>query len=321
MHHDPLEPRRLLSANLDAGTLTVAGTAEADRVAVYARDVPTGDGSTVFAGRTSVRLDTDALADAGLDFDGRRGRATFAVTRDSDLTYAPDALAVQRGTIEHRGRLSFNDGDLRIGRFSIGFDAARVDADTGAGGFFVADNLADRGVVFDLAGGEVTAGDRVLRLAGADLLVSPELAGTLGDAALTGADVGDASTLAFARPETSREVVVRGLTDEPARFDADDVQNVSIDLAGGDDRLYVARLDLAGDLTIDTGDGADRVYVVRTTAASTVASLGTGNDRARFVAAAGSIFADGGEGDDAVFAARSDVSDDDVVNFETVRIV
>ena len=81
--------------------------------------------------------------------------------------------------------------ELELGDFTIGFDPARVSED--ASGFFVADTLSVGAPLFDISNPEIlTLEDGKLVIDSADLLVSPELAGVLGDEGLTGADVGDA---------------------------------------------------------------------------------------------------------------------------------
>ena len=83
------------------------------------------------------------------------------------------------------------DFDLEVGDFSIGFDPARVSDD--ASGFFVADTITFNAPLFDVGNpGVLSAEGDTLLLDEADLLVSPELAGVLGNEALIGADVGDA---------------------------------------------------------------------------------------------------------------------------------
>ncbi|NJR62324.1 MAG: hypothetical protein HC769_28005 [Cyanobacteria bacterium CRU_2_1] len=83
---------------------------------------------------------------------------------------------------------------LTVGNFSIGFDASRVT--NAASGFFVADTLGSTDtVLFDISTpGTLAVENGTLLLNDADLLVSPELATLLSNAALTGADVGDART-------------------------------------------------------------------------------------------------------------------------------
>ncbi|MEM1289887.1 MAG: alkaline phosphatase [Cyanobacteria bacterium P01_H01_bin.162] len=86
---------------------------------------------------------------------------------------------------------AIGDFDLEVGDFSIGFDPARVSDD--ASGFFVADTITFNAPLFDVGNpGVLSAEGDTLLLDAADLLVSPELAGVLGNDALIGADVGDA---------------------------------------------------------------------------------------------------------------------------------
>lgn len=111
--------------------------------------------------------------------------------------------------------MEFNGGGLVVGDFTIGFDGNRVDGGTGASGFFVASNTASLGpagidaILFDVGGPIPTTSTSSLTITGSEptggaaLLVSPELAGVLGNAALTGATVGSARVDAIPEPSTS----------------------------------------------------------------------------------------------------------------------
>lgn len=173
----------------------------------------------VLGGQTNVLLDTGLLASVGLSLSGVGGpviapgnlgpdSVAFAINgRDASapalpttFKYTPGTLAPFSGTIEHTGTVLFNDGALEVGNFTIGFDAARAGAATS--GFFVADNVTFVGVpLFDVGiPSALTASSSWLMVA-ANLLVSSELAGVLGNMGLTGVDVGDALVEAVAVPE------------------------------------------------------------------------------------------------------------------------
>jgi hypothetical protein len=173
----------------------------------------------VGGGQTNVLLDVALLETVGLKLSGVggpviapgnlgegsvafpiNGRNATAPALATTFTYTADTLAPFAGTIEHSGTVLFNDGALEVGNFTIGYDAARASATTS--GFFVADNVTFLGVpLFDVGiPTAATITDMILSLT-ANLLVSAELAGVLGNLALTGADVGDALVEAWAVPE------------------------------------------------------------------------------------------------------------------------
>ncbi|MGD1939028.1 MAG: hypothetical protein ACFCA4_15955, partial [Cyanophyceae cyanobacterium] len=162
--------------------------------------------TTVFDGATSVFIDAAVLGGAGLQLTGSSGTATpaaanfpvaFDITEASTLTLQPDGQ-VQSGSIEHTGTVTFN-GALTLGNFSVQFDQTRVDATTGASGFFLADNLLTRSPVFDLGNVNLSASGTDFTATNADLLVAPEVAGLLGNPALAGSDAGDAQINAVLR--------------------------------------------------------------------------------------------------------------------------
>jgi hypothetical protein len=163
--------------------------------------------------RTSVLLDTATRSSVGLEVVGVsgdvivpgsiEGSVAFDINdRDADASLLPttfaydagDFLASFSGAIEHAGRLSLGlDGaPIEVGNFTIGFDAARIDAATGASGFFVASTVGVVAPLFDVAAPTELSAPASGLVIGADLLVSPELAGVIGDPALTGVDVADA---------------------------------------------------------------------------------------------------------------------------------
>jgi len=165
-------------------------------------------------GRTSVALDVETLGSVGLTISGLSDDVTVPGSLDGSVAFGinrPDAaspllpttfsydaasfLTSLSGSIEHAGTLDldFDGTPITVGNFTIAFDAGRVGGD--ASGFFVASTVGLTGPLFDFALGEVEPTPRSLDIAG-DLLVSPELAATLGNAALAGVDVGDAAVAA-----------------------------------------------------------------------------------------------------------------------------
>jgi hypothetical protein len=183
----------------------------------------------LLSGSTTVGLDTVTLATVGVTVTGAEGTGTsnitgfaggltsvpFAISPGETFTYDPATFPAGgsfAGSIEHTGTVSLSidpDGAggnpataLTVGEFSIRFDAVR--ATSGRSGFYVQDTFTDPSgpILFDLAllgapaGGTaatgLTATNTELVLGPVNVLVSPELAGLLGNNSLTGADVGDA---------------------------------------------------------------------------------------------------------------------------------
>ena len=185
--------------------------------------ISSAQNADVVGGATSVLLDVDLLSTAaGLDLsgvsndviDGNLGNGSVAFDinpRDAaslptSFSYTPGTLAPFSGTIEHTGSVFFNDDSVEVGNFTIGFDENRVAGDNS--GFFVESTTGVAAILFDI--GNITnlsaANDSLF--IEASLLVSPEFAGFLGDAGLTGADVGDAAVKAVAVPEPSALIAI-----------------------------------------------------------------------------------------------------------------
>lgn len=180
----------------------------------------------VASGTTSVDLDFQALqAAAGLVLQSANNTvapaAGFAVgfpvnSRDAaafptTFTFDSANFAPFAGTIEHTGTVTFLLGQdtITVGNFTIGYDMGRVAGE--ASGFFVESTtggLADGldAIMFDISGPVpgVTSSSLTITgteaTGGAGLLVSPELAGALGNAGLTGALVGSARVDAIPEP-------------------------------------------------------------------------------------------------------------------------
>ena len=189
----------------------------------------TSSAAILMTGSTTVGLDTTTLASVGVTVTGAEATGTanitgfaagltsvpFAISPGGTFTYEPatfPAAGSFAGSVEHTGTVSLSidpDGaggnpalGLTVGKFSIRFDAAR--ATDGRSGFYVQDTFTDVAgpILFDLAllgapsGGTaatgLTATDTQFVLGPVNVLVSPELAGVLGNNALSGADVGDA---------------------------------------------------------------------------------------------------------------------------------
>lgn len=179
-------------------------------VSVIAPEKATAATFQLSSGVTSVFLDLPTLQTVGLSLSGTTDvvppvsndflvgfeiapQTTFAFTTDGG--FAPVG-----GTIEHTGSVTFNNA-LTVGNFSIGFDAARALGN--ASGFFVRDTITTGAILFDVAAPEsLLFNEQTLKLdLKADLLVSPEFAGVLGNVGLAGAEIGAASINGTAVPE------------------------------------------------------------------------------------------------------------------------
>ena len=169
----------------------------------------------VDGGQTNVLLDTDLLSSVGLTLSGVSSdvivpgdlgmdSVAFEInprfgTDPTTFAYELFSLAPFSGSIEHTGSVFFNMDDLEVGNFSIGYDAARVGALSS--GFFVESTVGLEEILFDIENPSFLDAQPTTLTITANLLVSPELAGVLGNGALTGTDVGDARVNATAIPE------------------------------------------------------------------------------------------------------------------------
>lgn len=161
------------------------------------------------SGQTSVLLDVELIENAaGLTLSGvsadviapgnlGAGSVAFAISpRDAaslPTTFAYDSsdfLNTFSGTIEHTGSVFFNSDSVEVGNFTIGFDGARASATTS--GFYVESTTGVAAILFDVGPPSSLIPTASSLVIAADLLVSAEFANFLGNAALTGADVGDA---------------------------------------------------------------------------------------------------------------------------------
>lgn len=160
------------------------------------------------SGVTSVNLDLQTLSSVGLNLTGSNNTVPpvsssflvgFEITPATTFAFNhAGGFTPLGGTIEHTGSVTFNN-QLTLGNFSIGFDPQRVLGQ--ASGFFVRDTLTLGAILFDVAvPSRVDLSGSDLTIEG-DLLVSPELAGVLGNRGLAGADIGEASINSQAVPE------------------------------------------------------------------------------------------------------------------------
>lgn len=192
-------------------TPAVFGVATAAIVALVAMPEQASAATFVLeTGVTSVFLDLPTLASVGLNLTGADGTVPpvspaflvgFPITPATDFTFTTTGgFAPVSGTIEHTGSVTFNNA-LTVGNFSIGFDPVRAVGN--ASGFFVRDTITTGAALFDVAApSSLSFSESTLKLdLVANLLVSPELAGVLGNTGLAGAEVGSASINGEAVPE------------------------------------------------------------------------------------------------------------------------
>lgn len=176
-----------------AGSLLVCGLAVATPPPASAATVE------VIGGTTSVALDTDALALAGLEIAGVTPAVgsgpdgvVFGVNgpdapfpqRQSTLSFDPTDLTTLSGTIEHTGSVLFNGEGIVTGNFTI--------APGGPAGFTVTDNVSLAGLVlFDAAPTNVVVEPGRLLVEGT-LAVSQAFADALVTGGFTQLDLGGA---------------------------------------------------------------------------------------------------------------------------------
>lgn len=186
----------------------------------------------VVGGQTSVLLDTATLsAAASLNLSGVSGEViapgelgpdsvAFGINSRSasnlptTFSYAA-GLGSFSGTIEHTGSVFFNNGDVEVGDFTIGFDGNRVGGDRS--GFFVESTTGIAAVLFDVATPSFLSATDSGLVIEADLLVSAEFGQFLFDNGLSssnlvGADVGDARVNAVPTPGALAAFAALGLT-------------------------------------------------------------------------------------------------------------
>jgi hypothetical protein len=162
----------------------------------------------VEGGQTSVLFGNGALASLGLEITsvtpnvtgdlgpnsvafGINPRNAIGDARDTTFLYDSPDFAPFSGTIEHTGRVQFNDS-IEVGDFTIRAAAGRP-SDTS--GFVVESTFGLEAILFDIANPIIEAFDNSLVIA-ADILVSPELAAALGNESAAGADAGMALVVA-----------------------------------------------------------------------------------------------------------------------------
>ncbi len=189
----------------------------------------TGQDLPVIGGETSVRLggtleEQNNLTAAGVSVTNiggdtfesptLTGGVAFPIDPASTFMFTEDSLFPVSGTIGHSGTVDISTGlgAFSPGDFSIEYDPSRPGTNGFGSGFYVRDTADILGIMFDLdnASPIVPLGPEGFRVTG-DLVVSPELAGTLGDMGLAGADVGDAFVNAEV-PEPATITLVAGLT-------------------------------------------------------------------------------------------------------------
>ncbi len=186
----------------------------------------------VVGGQTSVLLDTGALAAAaslnlsGVSSDviapGELGPDSVAFGINSrsasnlPTTFSYSAgLGSFSGSIEHTGSVFFNNDQVEVGNFTIGFDGNRVGGDRS--GFFVESTTGIAAILFDVATPSFLSATDSGLVIEADLLVSAEFGQFLFDNGLSssnlaGVDVGDARVNAVPTPGAFAAFAAVGLT-------------------------------------------------------------------------------------------------------------
>ena len=342
---ESLESRTMLAGNVTAvladGVLTVTGDDANNSVVVTQKLERVANQGRVVGGSTSIDLDTALLESAaGLKLSGVRSPlrprtgfdATFPILPTSDFVFKTDSFAPVSGVIKHAGTVSFNNGATTVGNFEIGYDAARADAATGKTGFYVKDTKGTLGILFDVATPDATTVDRLrLNITGADLLVSPELAGALQKPAIAGTDVGNAQVNAIAAPVYDTVLVVDGLSRldadttvngsaDPATFDPDDVTDVVVNLGAGNDRAGLALLKVEGDVSVNAGAGDDTVVLASSSVGGDLSVLlGEGNDHLNVLGSrvVGKATLNGEAGRDSLVALFARFGSSEISNFES----
>ena len=104
---------------------------------------------------------------------------------DTTFIYDSPSFAPFSGAIEHSGRVQFNDS-IEVGDFTI---RAADDRPDGTSGFVVESTYGLAAILFDIADPIIEAFDNSLVIS-ANILVSPELAGVLGNLDFAGVDAG-----------------------------------------------------------------------------------------------------------------------------------
>jgi len=344
---ETLEARCLLAGNvtasLSSGILRITGDSAANQIKLRTRDVPVTGQAVVVSGSTGMTLNTDRLAsEAGLTFSKSNTYGTpitafvlgFPMSEDTDLTYSSNAFNGAVGLLRHIGTVSFNNGDIIVGDFEIGYDKSREAGKNT--GFYVRDTVGGLGILFDLAkpttGLPLSNTETLFAISTANLAISPELAQALQTRNLTNADhtgleVGTIGTSAVSTRASRAviEVLGTGTTinggNSNVRFTRSGVRTVRLSTLGGDDEVIMEAFRYSGRFSLDTGDGNDEVYFSSVNLSqNTSLALGAGDDYANIFNSRGSrSFAiDGGAGSDILIRRATDFSSFTNPNFEKV---
>ncbi|MEM8845454.1 MAG: hypothetical protein AAGB35_10495 [Pseudomonadota bacterium] len=162
--------------------------------------------------KTSVLFGNGALATLGLEISdvtdalsGNLGPNSVAFGINSrtamsglstTFTYDSLSFAPFSGSIEHTGSVFFNDNTIEVGNFTIRAADGRPD---GTSGFVVESTVGLAAILFDIANPIIETFENSLVI-GADILVSPELAGVLQNPDFAGVDAGMALVTADGSP-------------------------------------------------------------------------------------------------------------------------
>lgn len=172
----------------------------------------------VTGGETAIELFYPGLASVGLLLESAsvetiENTSFFPIVTPPVFEYTVSSLAPFGGAIGHEGTYTFYDANdnfnlLTVGNFVIGYDPGRA---VGANsGFYVESTVGVEAILVDLTNVDLLEASSSALLVDADLAVSPELAGLLGDSGLTGANIGRASVIATAIPEPTAALFLCG---------------------------------------------------------------------------------------------------------------
>ena len=146
---------------------------------------------------TDAETDADVVDiedDSETETDAETDADVVDIEDDSEAETDADVVDIEDDSSDTSANSDDSDNgessQITVGEFTIGFDASRINENNS--GYFVADNVDTGAVLFDVSNpGSLSANNEELSISEADLLVSPEFAGVLGDESLEGADVGD----------------------------------------------------------------------------------------------------------------------------------
>lgn len=174
---------------------------------ILASDSPAQATYGIESGVTSLRFSEEALDGLGMSVTGSTATVDPFVGYEFGMEISPSTKPIDQfcfelnpftpypdGIIEHSGTIELSSGvaNFSVGNFEIAFDSSRYTESTYSG-FFVTDRADLTGsILFDVGHqASDTIDGSQFTWVDSDLLVSPEFAAILGDAGLSGTDVGE----------------------------------------------------------------------------------------------------------------------------------